>query len=250
MRKHGMLAVWMFLATISACSTDAEVVAPLPAEASLSKTVRETVDQIQKVECWKTDSALKAEGINNESIIMVRGFCALSTDQMTAEISARFMKASGVESGIGKTTQQVYTCSYDGANFDIPTYADLGLTDATCIWHDPNPGCRIQGLVACLWGCNNNDPVLGWHTKWYASRSAVEADLFPKGYAAVNDYAGGSYRRGLERGYSYQVYAEKVDENGQGIWHCEGPEPDPRFSWYAYLGGWWPSEVQSWHQSC
>lgn len=241
----------LVLLTIAACNSGSE-----PAgtdDDPWQEQVALTVNQIRSIECLKPDSTLVEEGLDEATIAKARAFCALPIDEMIAEVAARFHVLDSAEDGVGQTTQQVYSCYYNGANFDIPTYADLGLTDATCVWHDPNPGCKVQGLVACLWGCSNNDPVLGWHTKWYASRSALEADIFPKGYATVSSGVfgeGGGYRRTLPRGYSYQVHSQSIDANGQGYWHCEGPEPDTRFSWYAWYGGWYPSEVQSWHAAC
>ncbi len=105
--------------------------------------------------------------------------------------------------------------------------------------------------MACLWGCTNPDPVLGWHIKEFSNVSELENEIILKSYHKVADYYGGDYRRWLDYGYSYQVhYWGDFDNDGKPEYHSEGPEPSPEFNWYAFLRGWWPEEVYVWHDNC
>ncbi len=238
---------WMLLAAIScviACAHEQDN----GWDTGLDGNVKETVAQIQSVQCRKTDAVLRSEGLHEDQLGLVRDFCRQTLRQMAIALTDRF-EESRRRAELAKTSESFYACTYEGYNTGIPSYSDLGLSSGTCSWHDPNPECQV--FYACLWGCNNVDPSLGWHIKWYTSRSALEADIFPKGYSYVSGTGeGGGYRRTLPNGYSYQVHSLTIDANGMGNWHNEGPEPDPRFNWSGYLGGWWPYEVKAWHDHC
>jgi len=212
--------------------------------------VREIVKDIEEKHCKMTDEELLNQQLTEEDVTKVREFCSLPTDEKVKILEKEFSKIKEHQCSKDKEGKIVgynntYTCVYDGINTGIPNYADLGLSSSTCSWHDPNPDCKIEGKVACLWGCTNVDPVLGWHTKWFSSTSALENEIFPKGYYKVSSNYGGDYRRWVGYGYSYQVHSI-----GGGYWHSEGPEPSPDFNWYAYLRGWWPVEVSTWHYNC
>lgn len=197
-----------------------------------------------------TDEELLSQKLTDEDIKKVRKFCSLSTEEKFNILEKEFRKLrerkSAVKEGKIVNPNGTYTCISDGINWGIPNYADLGLSASTCSWHDSQPAdCKIEGKIACLWGCTNPDPVLGWHTKYFASITALENEIFPKGYHKVSDNYGGDYARTLSYGYRYQVHSI-----GGGYWHSEGPEPDVEFNWYAYLRGWWPVEVSWWHYTC
>ena len=207
--------------------------------------------------CKMTEKELLDQKLTKEDIKEVREFCSLPTEEKERRLEKEFKKikdktCKDKESKIVGYNNS-YTCVYDGINFGIPNYADLGLSSGTCSWHDDTPtNCKVEGRIACLWGCTNQDPELGWHTKWFASVTDLENEIFPKDYHRVSSNYGGSYRRWVDYGYSYQVHATAdVDPNtGRGTWHNEGPEPSSEFNWYAYLRGWWPVEVSTWHYNC
>ena len=231
------------LATISvaAACTNAEE-RRLSEEFQHWEVIQRTTEHIRRVECQKTDSDLVKEGLSSEVIAKVRAFCAMSSDEISDELALRFRNNENSPHGSGKIYQPVYSCGW-GYYVNIPNYSDLGLSWSTCTWLDPNPSCKVEGAVACLWGCTNMDPVLGWRTKNYATISDLERDLFSKGYTSG---WGGGYRRSIGYGYSYNVNYS----SNSGIASSEGPEPDTNFNWHAYYGGWWPSTVLSWHESC
>jgi len=205
------------------------------------------VEEIENIHCNITDEEILAQGLTMEKVQQAREFCKLSTDEKKSLFKNELtqVQENAKDSQITGFSNS-YSCNYGGTrNTGIPTYGDLGLNNWNCVWHDPNPVCRVQGGVACLWGCTNADPSLGWHTKRFSSTSALENEIFPRGYHRVNDYAGGSYRRWLSYGYSYQVHYAS-----NGYWHSEGPEPSAEFSWYAFLNGWYFPEARDWHQAC
>lgn len=198
-----------------------------------------------------TDEELLNQKLTEDDINKVREFCSLSTEEKEKILDKEFSKIKEKECAKDKEGKvlgytNTYTCVYDGINWGIPNYADLGESSGSCTWHDPEPiDCKIEGKIACLWGCTNPDSVLGWHTKWFASTTDLENEILPKGYHKVSDNYGGDYRRWLDYGYSRQVHSI-----GGGWWHNEGPEASPEFNWYAYLRGWWPVEVSHWHYNC
>jgi hypothetical protein len=171
---------------------------------------------------------------------------------------------SQTQSNAVQTLPSLYSCYYGSREtFDefgkrdsrekylsgIPHYSAFGLTAQSCTWHDDPASpkeCQAEKGISCLWGCNNSDPVLGWHEKTFASRSDLEAEILPRGYEKQWRYPyGGSYSRKIGYGYRYQVHFQN-----DNTWHCEGPEPDPRFYWRAFLGGWWPVAISQWHDHC
>lgn len=207
------------------------------------------VAQIESAECPKLDDVLRAEKLTDQDIARVRDFCQKSTeeklDYFTDVLEGRKPNNSD---RVGTLTQALsfYSCG----GMDIP---DQWSTTLTCDWHDAPTSpvdCSIQGKVACLWGCNNIDPMLGWHTKFFNSRADLENEISPKGYYYIGSFEGGDYSRQLDYGFRFQVHGMGVDSNGKGTWHNEGPEPSPAFSWFAFVRGWWPSNVRDWHSKC
>lgn len=228
----------LFAATASILAAACTEPAPSSATAaSPDPFLVEAIVEIRAVHCAVADTELAAQGLVPDGIATVRAFCALSAEEMLAELEARVARSEAVSATF------TYTCA-GGWVSGIPSQADLGLSSTTCTWHDPNPvACKQERGVACLWGCNNVDPVLGWHTKSYASRTAAETDLRAKGYRWLS--TAGDFSREIGYGYRYQVHLLSGT-----TWHSEGPEPSPAFSWSAYVGGWWPSLVQQWHTTC
>lgn len=221
--------------------------------------LKEIVKDIEEIHCKMTDEELRNQKLTEEDIRRVREFCSLPTEEKERNLEKEFRKIKELrgkkcdKEGKVLNYNNTYTCYWDGFNYGIPNYADLGLSSSTCSWHDAEPtACKVEGGVACLWGCTNVDSVLGWHTKWFESRTALENEILPKGYVRLSDAYGGDYGRSISYGYRWQVHATAdVDPNtGRGTWHNEGPEPDPAFNWYAYLRGWWPVEVSVWHDTC
>jgi len=227
--------------------------------------VKATVKEIECKHCRTSDAELRSQGLTLEDIKKVRAFCALSTEEKTEKIKeviraarkqvAECRKKQCKGSITGYTNS--YDCYFSGENTGIPNYADLGLSYSTCSWHDPTPNsCKVEGAVACLWGCTNVDPVLGWSsdTKLFTSRSALEASIWPLGYHYTTiPGLEGTYSRWLSYGYRYEIQsAGTVVINGRTYYkfHSEGPEPSPEFNWYASLRGWWPTEVYVWHDNC
>lgn len=209
------------------------------------------VNEIENIHCKMADKQMKALKLSAGDIERARDFCAKPTNEKVSFLAAEFSKikqSGGLQSRI-VGYENSYSCYYSGLNTGIPTYQDLGLSSSSCTWHDPNPSCRIQGSVACLWGCTRIDAALGWHTKYFSSKTALENAIKPKGYFQANTgyYSGLSYARQLPYGYRYEVQGPS---SGVGSFHSEGPEPDPSFNWYAFLRGWYPAEVGVWHIAC
>lgn len=213
-----------------------------------TRSAREVAKEIEEVHCKTTeDDLINKEKLTQDDIKKVRDFCNLSADEKEKILTDDFRK-SKEKSGNNKSKiasrQNSYSCWYALTyNWGIPNYADLGLSSSSCSWHDAQSlACKNEGAVACLWGCNNIDPLLGWHEKYFTSITALENEILPKAYVKINDYEGGSYGRAIGYGYRWQVHSI-----GGGRWHSEGPEPNPAFNWYAYLRGWWWLEVYDWH---
>lgn len=214
--------------------------------------INEMVDEIESVHCNRIETAAIEQKLSPQLTQKVRDFCRLSHDE-----KVKFLKTSFIANGDKKSTltgiSHSYYCTYRGGyNTNIPNYADMGLTASKCSWHDSSPvACKNERGVACLWGCTNTDSVLGWHTKYFASRTALEKEIGPKGYHRIGDNYGGDYRRWLSYGYSYQVNPLSADSNGKGTWHGEGPESNPEFpNWHAIINAWYLPEIKDWHDSC
>lgn len=218
-----------------------------------SAKVDKLVNEIETIHCKISDEELKAQQLKPENIRFVHEFCSKPRKEKLQIIKQRIANVTSqkLNSRFIEYTGS-YSCWADGINYNIPTYQDLGLSSGSCSWHDTSPQmCRIQAAVACLWGCTNIDPVLGWHTKYFSSRTTLENAVISKGYQRITDPAyGQGYRRTLPRGYSYELSGQSVNAQGTGTWHNEGPEPDPRFNWYAFSNLWWPVEVFNWHMAC
>ena len=215
----------------------------------------EIVSEIENVHCKLSVQKLAELRLSAGNIQKAKDFCAKPPREKAAILEKLFMKMNNKMKPEGQIVgfNNSYSCNWNGSrNNGIPTYQDLGLTLNSCSWHDTTPdACKLQGSVGCLWGCTNTDPVLGWstHQKFFPSRTALEQAILPKGYQLItNPVYGIDYRRTLPYGYSYELSRHSVDSTGKGYWHVEGPEPDPRFNWPGFLGGWWPVEVLYWHQ--
>jgi len=203
--------------------------------------------RIRTVECVKSDPTLADEGLSSDDIVRVREVCALGPVELRTAFTSLF-SVSTRDSQIGVVSQPTYTC---GLNLGIPSQTDLGVGGGNCIWHDSTPAsCAREKGIACLWGCNNTDSTLGWHTRSFASKAALEKEIGKLGYSKIADWEGGDYNRQLAYGYRFQVHGQGVNANGKGTWHNEGPEPSPAFNWYAYLRNWWPFKVRDWHAAC
>lgn len=209
------------------------------------------VSEIETIHCKMSDEELEKLKLTPSNIQKKHEFCNLSSEQKLDVLVNEFQKVDQLQNNksvISGYTNS-YTCFWDGLNLGIPTYQDMGLSSSSCSWTDPNPTCKNQGGVACLWGCTNKDPVLGWKTKSFSSKAALEAAILPKGYFQANTawYSGLSYTRQLPYGHRYEVQGPS---SGIGTFTSEGPEPNPSFNWYAFTNLWYPSEVFAWHWSC
>ncbi len=215
-----------------------------------SDVVKALVDQVQNVECQKSDGLLILEHLSNQEIIRVHEICQMSSEKKLDFFSS--VMSSSQHSAIGENvgTLRQGVSFYNCGALEVPQKWSVLLN---CEWHDApaNPvECSMEGKVACLWGCNNSDPVLGWHTKFFNSRTDMENEIRPKGYIYLSSVEGGDYSRQLDYGYRFQVHSQNIDSNGKGMWHNEGPEPSPSFSWFAFVRGWWPNNVRTWHSKC
>jgi len=210
-----------------------------------------------KGKCDMTDEKIAAEGLNKQEIRKVRKFCSLSKNEMKKAIKGKLKRINWGNRGsvvLGYTNSYSCWTWYGGYNWGIPNYGDLGLSSSTCIWHDDNPSCKVEGSVACLWGCTNKDPNLGWHEKNFANQSALETEIYNKGYhrtagyaaGQLGDYADADYTRGISYGYRYQVNWYKTIKKA----HSEGPEANPESNWYGFIHDYWPEEVFDWHLNC
>jgi hypothetical protein len=210
--------------------------------ASVNPTAREIVKDVKTKLCLMTDAEILSTGLISADVRKAREFC-LKSDQELLDYFTQMLVM------LPPGTQAAYSC---GGKTGIPNYSNLSLSSSSCSWHDPNPFlCKVEGGIACLWGCTNNDPLLGWHTKSFTSTTALQNAIISKGYHLVPGQYGGSYRRGLQYGYSYQVHQISGNmSTGNGTWHSEGPEPDTEPNWPGILGGWYPNNAQSWHNTC
>lgn len=213
--------------------------------------IEELVSEIEQYHCNIPDSKLIELKLTQANIVKKHEFCNLSKQEKTSVLANEFdaLEQANRKNGVISGFSNSYSCYYSGLNTGIPTYQDLGLSSTSCTWTDPNPSCKNQGGVACMWGCTNKDPVLGWKTKSFTSKSALESVIKPKGYLQANTgyYSGLSYTRQLPHGYRYEVQGPN---SGSGSFASEGPEPDPGFNWYAFTNGWYPFEAGIWHLSC
>ena len=209
------------------------------------------VTEIERFHCIISDEELIELKLTEANIKKKHEFCNLSTKEKVAVLANEFSSFDrlGENSSIISGYSNSYSCYYSGLNAGIPTYQDLGLTSSSCSWTDPNPVCKVQGSVACMWGCTNKDPSLSWKTKYFSSKIALENEIKSKGYFQANTgyYSGISYTRQLPYGYRYEVQGAS---SGTGNFNSEGPEPDPGFNWYAFTNGWYPVEAGIWHLSC
>jgi hypothetical protein len=210
--------------------------------------VQALVVQIEGVECQKSDDRLRGEKLVEQDLQRIHDLCQKSKEEKLELFSSLMNGQVKNRDEVGTITQALsfYSC-------DDNVVPDQWSTTLSCDWHDAPASpveCSIQGKVACLWGCNNVDPMLGWHTKFFNSRADLEKEITPKGYYYIGSYEGGDYSRQLDYGFRFQVHPLSIDANGKGTWHNEGPEPSPAFSWFAYLRGWWPSDVIAWHSKC
>jgi hypothetical protein len=208
------------------------------------------VDDLRS-KCSMTDDQILSQGVKPADLIKVRDFCKLTKTEMIKIIGDRLKKANDKNLKpvfLGYTNS--YLCYYLGLN-TVPSYSNLGLTSSTCSWHDSSPSsCKVESKVACLWGCTNNDPKLGWHTSKFNNKMQFENYIYSKGYHKVSGYAcyymADDYERALSYGYRYEV----TWTNSTRTAHVEGPEPDPEANWYGSINGFWPEEVFVWHKTC
>jgi hypothetical protein len=210
--------------------------------------------------CQMTDDEIAEEGLNKQETKKVREFCSLSKKQMGKVLKERIERVKNWRNNesviLGYTNSYSCWTWYGGYNSGIPNYRDLGLSSGSCSWHDSTPySCKVEGYIACLWGCTNIDPILGWHVKYFASQSALESEIYGKGYHRTagyaagqfwQDYADADYTRGINYGYRYQV----TWNNSTKMAHSEGPEPNGEANWYGFIHGFWPEEVFEWHYQC
>jgi len=214
-------------------------------------SAREVSREIEDVHCKTAEEDLiNKEKLNKDDLKKVKAFCGLSRREKEEFLTVKFNELEGKKNskeGRIVARSNSYACFYGvSLNYGIPNYADIGLSSSSCNWHDSAPfSCKNEGGVACLWGCTNNDPNLGWHKKWFASTADLEREVYSKGYAKLSTEYGGDYSRAIGYGYRWQVFSD-----GGGWWHSEGPEPNSAFNWYAFLRDWWPLETRIWHGSC
>ncbi len=213
--------------------------------------------------CKMTDEEIIKEGLTQMDLKKVRDFCGLSDKEMKKVLRERIegiekKKKTGGDNDVGVLS---YGCWYNGYN-TVPSYGDLELSSATCSWHDYDKpySCKVERGVACLWGCTNNDPNLGWHKTQFSNQSALENYIYSRGYHRTagyavgrywQEYADADYTRAISSGYRHQVSMTKLsDGSGRVEAHTEGPEPNPEMNWYGLIMGFWPNEVEFWHNQC
>lgn len=249
MRRYVVFGVCLLVALLVAGNVNAN-------KGSTDEEIDELAEAMTKdlrSKCYVSEKELLAEGLTKEDIKKVRKFCNLPKEELKNIIKERLkrLKTKMGDKSIITGCSNSYSCWtwYGGYNWGIPNYEDLGLTSSTCSWHDPNPLCKVEAKIACLWGCTNSDPVLGWHTKQFPSQSALENEIYAKGYHQTASYIPGyqnDYTRGISYGYRYEVAWSPSTKTA----HSEGPEPNPEANWYGFLHGFWPEEVYDWHNQC
>ncbi len=162
--------------------------------------------EVEDYQCKLGDKQLIEQKLNSDDIKRFREFCYLSTTEKIKDLEARFKKIS--ESKVLESKfiayDNSYSCTFEGYNWGIPTYQDLGLNFYSCGWHDSGgfgSPCRSQAGIACLWGCTNVDPALSWgfHTRYYSSKTALENDILRRGYQAWWAPMGTGYGAGYRR---------------------------------------------------
>jgi hypothetical protein len=259
MKKSQLLLVgWVVVGLVILGNVNAESAnTKTPDEVITAKDIDSLSDSMADdalSKCSVTDDQIIAQGVKPEDISKVRDFCKLSKKEMKKTFGDRLKKTNDKNLNsvfMGYTNS--YLCYYIGLN-TVPNYADLGLTSSTCSWHDSSPSsCKVEGKVACLWGCTNNDPKIGWHKRVFTNLAAFESVIYSKGYHKVPAYAcygaQNDYARAISNGYRYEMVANTL-KDGTVEGHVEGPEADPETNWYGIVNGFYPEEVFLWHKTC
>uniref|UniRef100_UPI002610B06D hypothetical protein n=1 Tax=Thermococcus sp. TaxID=35749 RepID=UPI002610B06D len=183
---------------------------------------------------------------------IIRNRLLLSVYLSNARCSA--LKQREMKPVITASSGGTYSCR-DGTVYawGIPTKEKLGVS--YCSWRksgSPSSCSREKG-VACLWGCTNVDPKLGWsgNYKYFPDLDSFVKEVTSRGYHKTDRYAAyGIYGRDFTReiGYGYRYEARYSPKTRMG--YVEGPEPNPEKNWYGFLHNFWPTLVKRWHDNC
>ncbi|AGT34175.1 hypothetical protein OCC_13385 [Thermococcus litoralis DSM 5473] len=217
--------------------------------------------------CKMSDEEMLKDGLTKEEIKKVKIFCSLPKERkkeiilnklITAEIERKriCLLSKFITSQVSPMSSSgTYSCDYQLPRrvihaTGIPTHSKLGAIP--CSWTDPTPQlCKEEGEIACLWGCTNADPKLGWKKRAFNTLNDFVEEVTSKGYHKTAKYAaygsyGYDYTRGIGYGYRYESWWNKNTKMG----YSEGPEPNPEANWYGFSHGFWPELTFLWHDTC
>lgn|GEM_PF-2982539 len=217
--------------------------------------------------CTMSDEEMLREGLTKEDIKKARAFCRLPDAAKLKIIRNRLilsvyltnarcsaLKQTEMRPVITASSGGTYSCR-DGLVYawGIPTKEKLGISH--CSWSKPGSpsSCSKEKGVACLWGCTNVDPKLGWSSnyKYFPDLDSFVREVTSRGYHKTDKYAaygiyGRDFTRGIGYGYRYEARYSPKTRRG----YVEGPEPNPEKNWYGFLHNFWPTLVKRWHDKC
>ncbi|MBO8174264.1 MAG: hypothetical protein H0Z18_03285 [Thermococcus sp.] len=216
--------------------------------------------------CKMSDEEMLKEGLTKEEIKKVKIFCSLPKERKEEIILNKLITAKVERKKICSlnkfttgyinpmSSSGTYSCRYRLIYATgIPTHSKLGAIP--CSWNKPgsSSSCKVEKGVACLWGCTNVDPKLGWSSnyKYFPNLESFKQEVTSKGYHKTARYAAyGAYGRDFTRGIGYGYRYEARYGPSTHMGYVEGPEPNPEANWYGYIHNFWPTLVYIWHERC
>ncbi|MEM3973219.1 MAG: hypothetical protein QW320_02465 [Ignisphaera sp.] len=249
-------------------------------EDNIDSSVAKIVDVFENRLCRMNIKELYAKGLTHNNIPKIKEFCSLPRE---AKIKIIYAKITGVRNAIIKSIfnssnskcitkdaaligasstttcpslgacssgNNVYSCGIIPRAYNIPCPRVLNIT--ICHVINMPTDCCIPGKVECLWGCENEDPVLGFGPTGKPFNSLQEFRNYVESrgyYESIFSYPErGIYAFTRDIGYGYRYEAWYHD--GRKMGYSEGPEPNPDPNWYGYINGFWPWYVYWWHNKC
>jgi|GEM_PF-2627231 len=181
--------------SIDNVSTCTNIVTCKLIESDLNLLVNKIVDVFENELCKLSINELYAEGLTSGDIVVINRFCTLPREIKTRMLYAEIKKARDpiikslhsrcetasvinvnsvsdiakvIESsavtcpslGVCSNNIDKYSCGIIPHATNIPCPRILGVTICDVVRMPID--CCIPGMVKCLWGCENADPVLGF----------------------------------------------------------------------------------------